>query len=134
MLIILRISETHLKEKLNDYFNIPGFTIEYTNRNDREKGGVCMFISDQVKYKLRTDLSQANSSFESCFIEIENGNKNVVVGIVYRSHTFINDFIQDIEPVAYRRFLAPGARSGISARFSRFFSQKNSKMVDPKLI
>ena len=96
---VIGISETHLKEKPNDYYNIPGFTIEYTNRTDREKGGVCMFISDQVKYKLRTDLSQANSSFESCFIEIENRNKNVVVGVVYRSHTSINDFITDIEPI-----------------------------------
>ena len=58
-----------------------------------------MFISDQVKYKLRTDLSQTNSSFESCFIEIENGNKNVVVVVVYRSHTSINNFITDIEPI-----------------------------------
>ena len=96
---VIGISETHLKDKPNDYYNLPGFTIEYTNRNDREKGGVCMFISDQVKYKFRTDLFQANSSFESCFIEIENGNKNVVVGVVYRSHTSINNFITDIEPI-----------------------------------
>ena len=58
-----------------------------------------MFISDQVKYKLRTDLSQTNSNFESCFIEIENGNKNVVVGVVYRFHTSINNFITDIKPI-----------------------------------
>ena len=96
---VIGISETHLKDKPNDYYNLPGFTIEYTNRNDREKGGVCMFRSDQVKYKLRTDLSQANSSFESCFIGIKNGNKNVIVGVVYRSHTSINNFITDIEPI-----------------------------------
>ena len=54
-----------------------------------------MLISDQVKYKLRTDLAQASSSSESCFIEIENGNKNAVVGVVYRSHTSINNFITD---------------------------------------
>ena len=30
--------------------------------------------------------------------------------------------------------LAPGARSGIRAPFSRFFSQKDSKMVDPEQI
>ena len=80
---VIGISETHLKDKPNDYYNLPGFTIEYTNRNDREKGGVCMFISDQVKYKL----------------DIENGNKNVVVGVVNRSHTSINNFITDIEPI-----------------------------------
>ena len=36
--------------------------------------------------------------------------------------------------VAYRGFLAPRAKSGISAPFSLFFSQKISKMVDPKLV
>ena len=49
--------------------------------------------------------------------------------------TFIIAIIHMIQAVAYRGFLAPGARSGISAPFSLFFShKKKSKMVDPKLI
>ena len=62
------MSKTHLKDKPNDILSIKGFNIEYTNRIIREKGGVCMFISEELKYK----LSQANSNYESCFIEIEN--------------------------------------------------------------
>jgi exonuclease III len=97
---VIGISETHLKEKPNNYFNIPGYNIEYTNRIDREKGGVCMYISEKVKYKLRTDLCHANSNFESCFIEIESKNKkNIVVGVVYRAHTPIDNFISDIDPI-----------------------------------
>ena len=64
----------------------------------RKGGGVCMFISEELKYKLRTDLCQANSNYESCFIEIENKNKNVIVRVVYRAHTSIDGFISDIEP------------------------------------
>ena len=94
---VIGVSETHLKDKPNDIHNINGYNIEYTNRAGREKDGVCMYISDQVKYKLRTDLCQANSSFESCFIEIECTNKNVVVGVIYRSHTPIDNFIKDVE-------------------------------------
>ena len=41
----------------------------------------------------------ANASFETCFIEIENENKNVIVGVVYRSHTPIDNFIKDIEQI-----------------------------------
>ena len=52
---VVGISETHLKDKPNDYNNLPGFTIEYTNRNDREKGGVCMFI---YQSRSRTNLEQ----------------------------------------------------------------------------
>ena len=33
---------------------------------------VCLYIRNDIKYKLRPDLCRANSNFESCFIEIEN--------------------------------------------------------------
>ena len=66
---------------------------------EEKRGGVCMFISEELKYKLRTDLCQANSNYESCFIEIENKNKNVIVGVVYRAQTSIDGFISDIEPI-----------------------------------
>ena len=95
---VIGISETHLKDKPNDYLNIPGYSIEYTNRIGREKGGVCMFISDKVKYKLMKDLCYATSNFESCFVEIESKNSmNVVIGVVYRAHTVIDDFVSDID-------------------------------------
>ena len=66
-----------------------------------------MFISKELKYKLRKDLCQANSKYESCFIEIENKNNNVIVGVVspgvvYRAHTSVDSFITDIEPI-YRK-------------------------------
>ena len=32
---------------------------------------VCVHTSDRIKYKWRTDLCQANSKYESCFIEIQ---------------------------------------------------------------
>ena len=97
---IIGISETHLKHKPNDFYNLNGYTIEYTNRIGRDKGGVCMYISEQIKYKIRTDLCQANQNYESCFIEIECKNaKNIVVGVVYRAHTRIDDFISDIDPI-----------------------------------
>ena len=108
---VIGMSETHLKDKPNDIVRIEGYNIEYTNRIGREKGGVCMFISEELKYKLRTDLCQANSNYESCFIEIENKNKNVIVGVVYRAHTSIDSFISDIEPI-YRKI--KGGRMGRS--------------------
>ena len=61
--------------------------------------GVCMYVSDKINYKLRKDLCHANSNYESCFIEIECDNaKNIVVGVIYRAHTSIDNFIGDIDP------------------------------------
>ena len=37
---LIGVSESHLKDKPNEVYNIPGFNVEYTNRNGREKGRV----------------------------------------------------------------------------------------------
>jgi hypothetical protein len=59
-----------------------------------------MYVSEKVKYKLRKDICHATSNFESCFIEIENVNKkNVAIGVVYRAHTPIDNFVADIDPL-----------------------------------
>ena len=53
-----------------------------------------------MKYKVRSDLSHATENYESCFIEIEIPNrKNAIVGIIYRAHTAIESFTQDIDSV-----------------------------------
>ena len=97
---VIGISETHLKGKPLEYYNIPGYKMEYVNRIGREKGGVCIYVNDKVKFKTRKDLWVANANFESCFIEIERLNaKNILVGVIYRAHTSVDDFTLDIEKV-----------------------------------
>ena len=45
-------------------------------------------------------MSIANENFESCFIELEQENsKNIIIGIIYRAHTAIDDFITDFTPI-----------------------------------
>ena len=51
---VIGISETHLKEKPHNYYNIPGFTINTPIETiGKRVVFVYMFISDQVKNKLR---------------------------------------------------------------------------------
>ena len=70
------------------------------NRVGRNSDGVCLYIRNDIKYKLRTDLCRANSNFESCFIEIENNNcRNVLVGVIYTAHTSIDIFNTDVNQV-----------------------------------
>ena len=70
--------------------------MELTNRVNREKGGVCLYISDEIKYTLRKDLCKANENFESCFVEIGNPDtRNTLIGVYYRSHTAIDHFVKD---------------------------------------
>ena len=77
------LSETHLKDKPLEYYHLPGYNFEFMNRIGREKGGVGIYVSNDVKYRLRQDLCKANSNFESCFVEIENTNmKNSLIGVI----------------------------------------------------
>ena len=95
---VIGISETHFKGMPLGYYNLPGYKMEFVNRIGCEKVGVCLYITDKVKYKKRKDLWIANSNYESCFIEIEHENaKNVFVGVIYRIHTSIDGFISDID-------------------------------------
>ena len=62
-----------------------------------------MYVSDKINYKLTNDLCRANSNYESCFIEIEcNNAKNILMGVIHRAHTSIDNFIGDIDPVFKR--------------------------------
>lgn len=59
-----------------------------------------MYISQTVQYKIRNDLNNATDHYESCFIEIENkDHSNVIIGVIYRAHTSIYDFINEINPM-----------------------------------
>ena len=115
---IIGLSETHLKGKPHDFYNLPNYNMEYTNRIGREKGGVCLYISNHIKYKLRKDLCIANTNYESCFIEVENLNgKNALVGVIYRAHTSIDDFIHDID-VIYNKITSENKLSYIMGDFN----------------
>ena len=58
-------------------------------RDDSPRGGVGLFISDNINFKIREDLSVfIPHVFESLFIEIVNkSSKNTIVGVVYRPNT-----------------------------------------------
>ena len=74
---VIGLSETHLKDKPHDYYNLSGYRLEYVNRVSRSKGGVCMYVTNKVDYKVTTDLCNANSNYESCFIEIQRTNAKI---------------------------------------------------------
>ena len=56
------------------------------NRKSKIGGGVCIYIKDNIKAKIRNDItSECNTSnIESIFIELLNPKeKNIILGLVY---------------------------------------------------
>ena len=79
---IIGLSETHLKDKPTEYYDLSGYSLEYTNRTRCEKGGVSMYISQNVKYQLRNDLCKATPNYESCLLRLIK-KKDRILLLVY---------------------------------------------------
>ena len=56
------------------------------NRINKKGGGVGMYISKQIQYKIRKDLNEnIDDSIETIFLEINQTiGKNIIIGVIYR--------------------------------------------------
>ena len=82
------LTETWINEISFDNFHYDGYNHIGKYRENRTGGGVSILLRNTVTFQPRNDLSRFNSSFESCFIEINksqfNTSTNIIVGVVYR--------------------------------------------------
>ena len=81
---IITIQETWFTEDTClEYYSLLDYSLESINRIDCNVGGVGIYISNAIDYKVRTDLNSQNEIFESCFIEINMSNdKNIIIGSI----------------------------------------------------
>ena len=92
---VIGISETWLSESSHSV-DIDGFNFIQKNRPNRPGGGVGLYISSDLKFKFRADLSFDDIDVaESLFIEIVRPlGKNIVVGVIYRPpNQNVNEFL-----------------------------------------
>lgn len=83
------VSEVFRTEK-DSRLTLPGYhSIIARCRDDDGRGGVGLFVKDNINYKIREDLSAfIPHVFESLFIEVINQTeKNTIVGVIYRPNT-----------------------------------------------
>ena len=85
---IITMSETWLKDnqKLLDYVDIPGYNLEYANRDNKRGGGVGVYIKETFTYTERKDIINLDKSIEHYWLEISGLNKNssYLIGIFYQ--------------------------------------------------
>ena len=97
---ILSINETHLDSTINGFeLNISGFPL-YRNDRNRHGGGVAIYIRDEIKHKLRSDLFVVG--LESVWVSIttDDGSSYLLCSM-YRPPSSRNDYydmmIENIE-------------------------------------
>ena len=78
------LCETFLKDHSAHLYEIPGYKLVSKNRKVLSKGGVAIYIREQIPFKIREDLSVFHEGeFETIFIETTGAN-HAIVGEVYR--------------------------------------------------
>ena len=83
---IVSLTETWLDNENCKKFKLDNFSYVSMNRSNKKGGGVGMFISNDLNFKLRPDLNiNEEGVSESLFIEIiTTVGKNIIVGTIYR--------------------------------------------------
>lgn len=79
------ICETFLRDETSHLFNMPGYKMVAQNRSTMNKGGVAIYIRDNIPFKIVANLSVMHEGeFETLFVESIINNQRYVVGEVYR--------------------------------------------------
>ena len=95
------LCETFVNDDNAHLFKLPNYNFIYKNRKIKSKGGVAIYIRDNIQYNLREDLSSfIEGEFESIFIESINNGQTSIVGEIYRiPNTNVNLSIQRYEAI-----------------------------------
>ena len=83
---IIGLTETWLNDTNDDIFELDNYDFVNANRTSRNGGGVGIYITKDMNFKLRRDLNINDENImASTFVEIITPNKtNIVIGVIYR--------------------------------------------------
>ena len=81
----IMLCETFLNDRNADLFQIPGYKFIHKSRASLTRGGVGMYIRDDIRFQLRDDIALYHEGeFETIFIETLPADKSTIVGEIYR--------------------------------------------------
>ena len=96
MLDVIGLCETKLSDVTERIYTMDFYNY-YTNNVASNKGGLCIYIKENIPCNVRYDLCVTFNHLETLFIECLVENKRVVIGLIYhRPGTEIDRFIEDL--------------------------------------
>ena len=69
---VIAVSETHLDGTADDLVNLHGYSFINKNRTYKSKGGIGMYLKNNLSYKIRPDITSDNIVYELLAVEILN--------------------------------------------------------------
>ena len=68
----------------NSNFQLSGYQVLHQTRKNRKGGGVCVFVHENLSFKLREDLSINCDAIQSLSVEISSTKSNNILITIYR--------------------------------------------------
>ena len=69
----------------NSNFQLSGYQVLHQTRKDRKGEGVCVFVHENLNFKLREELSIKCDAIQSLSIEISSTkSKNIILNTIFR--------------------------------------------------
>ena len=79
------LCETFLSDYNQELYKIDGYQLVTRNRTTNSKGGVAIYIKNNISYKRRLDMEiNVDGEFESIFVETNSNNNKLIIGEIYR--------------------------------------------------
>jgi exonuclease III len=79
------LCETFLTMTNAHMFNIDGYNFVCYNRKNSSRGGVAIYLRNDIDYIERPDLGVCvDGEFESIMIEVKSMEKKIIIGEIYR--------------------------------------------------
>ena len=82
---IIGLTETWLNESNKNFYNFWGYTHAPLVRPDRIHGGISLYISTDLFYKVIPEISMTNRDIECLLVEVDLNGRKVNVGALYRT-------------------------------------------------
>ena len=98
---IILLCETFITDLTKSQCKLPGYQLEEQHRIKKSKGGVAIYIKNDLRYWQRSDLAIfKEGQFESIFIEVKSKTRNLIIGEVYRiPGSNEKEFVTDYEEI-----------------------------------
>lgn len=81
----IMLCETFINDLNAQLYNTAGYNFTYNNRQNMMRGGVALYIRNNIQYKIREDLGIfIEGEFESVFVETMGNTPSTIIGEIYR--------------------------------------------------
>ena len=93
---VIGLCESRLTDESECLYMMDNYNF-FSNNISSSKGGVCLFIKNNIKCKLRSDLTIKEEHLETIFVECVINGKQIVIGMLYRRPSSpVNLFLEEI--------------------------------------